>query len=389
MFNSLIINKLFKLLDKIEYGSISVTTPDGNRRDFQGRNTGTHGNINIHDWRTISAFAAKGDIGLTESYRDGYWDTDNLCALLLVGLENEDILAPYIRGGSVSNMISYIYYAFQANTVKGSKKNIQAHYDLGNQFYKLWLDPTMTYSSALYKDKNETLVQAQHNKYDRILERLEKPTGSILEVGCGWGGFADRAIARNDNDYSVKGITLSEEQHAFANKRLGKDANIVLEDYRHQQGMYDHLVSIEMFEAVGEKFWPTYFTKMKSLLNDKGTAMVQTITIDEKHFKRYRKGGDMIRSFIFPGGMLPSPERFVQSANKADMQVTDQFAFGQDYARTCQEWLNSFDTKHKEIKSLGFDNEFIRVWQFYLASCYAAFKVGRIDVMHMELRHAA
>ncbi len=389
MFNSMIINKLFKVLDKIEFGSITITTPNGIRRDFQGKSKGAHGTIYIHDWRTISAFTAKGDIGMTESYRDGLWSTDDLCDLMLVGLENEETLAPYIRGGSASNAISYIYYAFQTNTIKGSKKNIQAHYDLGNEFYKLWLDPTMTYSSALYKNPEESLAQAQYNKYDRILDRLEKPRGSILEVGCGWGGFADRAIARNDNDYSIKGITLSEQQHAFANTRLGNSANIALEDYRHQTGMYDHLVSIEMFEAVGEKFWPTYFTKMKSLLNEKGTAMVQTITIDEKHFKRYRKGGDMIRSFIFPGGMLPSPERFINQVERADMRVTDQFAFGQDYGRTCKEWLDSFDTKHKEIRSLGFDDEFIRVWQFYLASCYAAFKVGRIDVMHMELRHAA
>ncbi len=388
MFNGLMISKFFKLLDKIEYGAITVITPDGKHRHFQGKYEGANGKIHIHDWRTIPAFAAKGDIGLTESYRDGHWETDDLCALLLVGLENEEILAPYIRGGSIANMISYIRYAFQTNTPKGSKKNVQAHYDLGNQFYQLWLDPTMTYSSALYKNAEESLTQAQHNKYDRILDRLEKPTGSILEVGCGWGGFADRAITQKNN-YNVKGITLSKEQHAFANKRLGHDANIVLEDYRNQNGIYDHLVSIEMFEAVGEKFWPTYFSKMKSLLSEKGTAMVQTITIDEKHFKRYRKGGDMIRSFVFPGGMLPSPERFVQSAKKADMQVTDQFAFGQDYAQTCKEWLKGFNIKHAEIKSLGFDNEFIRIWQFYLASCYAAFKVGRINVMHMELHHAA
>lgn len=389
MFNSIIINRFFKLLDRMENGSVSITTPDGNTRAFVGKNDGAHGTIYIHDWRTISLFAAKGDIGLTEGYRDGYWDTDNLCSLLLVGLQNESILSPYIRGGTMSNIMSYLSYAFQKNTLKGSKKNIQAHYDLGNSFYKLWLDPTMTYSAALYSKPDETLLQAQNNKYDRILDRLEKPTGSILEVGCGWGGFADRAIAKNDNDYEIKGITLSAEQHAYAKKRVANNANIALEDYRYQQGKYDHLVSIEMFEAVGEKFWPTYFDKMKSLLNHKGTAMVQTITIDDQYFKKYRKGGDMIRSFIFPGGMLPSPERFVESAQKSDLQVTDQFAFGQDYARTCKEWLENFDTKHQQIKQLGFDDKFIRVWQFYLACCYAAFDVGRINVMHMELRHAA
>lgn len=389
MFNSIIINKFFKLLDHIDTGSISVTTPDGKNHSFSGSKKGAHGNIVIHDWRTIAMFAARGDIGLTEAYRDGFWDTDDLCSLLLVGLQNENTLAHYIRGGTLSNIISYLSYSFQKNTLKGSKRNIQAHYDLGNDFYSLWLDPTMTYSAALYKNENETLIQAQHNKYDRILDRLEKPSGSVLEVGCGWGGFADRALARNDNDYDIKGITLSKEQHAYAKKQVQDNAHIALEDYRHQQGQYDHLVSIEMFEAVGEKFWPTYFDKMKTLLNHDGTAMIQTITIDDKHFERYRKGGDMIRSFIFPGGMLPSPERFVTNAEKSGLQVTDQFAFGEDYARTCKEWLQNFNTKHTEIKQLGFDDQFIRVWQFYLACCYAAFDVGRINVMHMELRHAA
>lgn len=388
MFYKAFADKLFKVLDRAQFGRLELVTPDRQSHHFGGALTGVCAKMTVRDWRCFTAFASKGDTGLAEAYRDGWWDSDDICAVLLFGLENESYLKSVFHGGGFVNLTANILYSLRQNTLRGSRKNIQAHYDLGNDFYSLWLDTTMTYSAALYNNDNEGLPQAQNNKYDRMIDRLDHMSGDILEVGCGWGGFADRAVNRKDRDYHVKGITLSDEQHKYAKIRLGDRANIVLEDYRHQTGRYDNIVSIEMFEAVGEKFWPTYFDKLHSLLSDKGQAMIQTITIADEHFERYRSGGDMIRTHIFPGGMLPSPERFTRQAAKSDLQVVDQFAFGQDYGRTMLEWLKRFDDNTTAIMALGYDEKFIRLWRFYLAICYAAFKVGRIDVMHMELRHA-
>ena len=243
----------------------------------------------------------------------------------------------------------------------------------------------MTYSSAIFKNDTETLTQAQHHKYDRIIDRLNTNSGDLLEVGCGWGGFANRATEKND--FNIKGITISQEQYHFAKQRLNNKANLVLEDYRNQTGQYDSIVSIEMFEAVGEKFWSTYFKKMKSLLKNNGKAIVQTITIDEPYFDRYRKTGDMIRTFIFPGGMLPSVSKFKMAASKADLQVVDVFSFGKDYARTMGCWLAAFEDNITKIKAMGFDEKFIRIWRFYLSVCQASFTVGRTNVVQAELVH--
>ena len=206
-----------------------------------------------------------------------------------------------------------------------------------------------------------------------------------MEIGCGWGGFAERALAAGDFD--LTGVTLSEQQHEFATQRLGNKADIRLEDYRHQNGKFDHIVSIEMFEAVGERYWATYFEKVKNMLSQNGKAMIQTITMNEKDFPRYRQGGDFIRSYIFPGGMLPSPSRFKEEAAKAGLRIADQYHFGLDYARTLQIWLDQFDAKIPEIKALGYDDGFIRLWRFYLAACAAGFRTGRTDVMQVELQH--
>lgn len=387
MWQNIATDKFLKTLEHLEYGSLSVITPDGKQYDFTGNQPGRHGHMHIIDWRTIPAFAVKGDIGLTEAYRDGWWQTDNLTDLLYVGLHNEKALESYLYGSLFSRLATRIMYFFtMQNTLHGSRKNIQAHYDLGNDFYQLWLDPSMSYSSALYHANHETLQQAQHNKYQRIIDRLETGSGNLLEVGCGWGGFAEQAI--QNGDFAVKGITLSDQQHDYANKRLSGNAQIALEDYRHQQGKYDHIVSIEMFEAVGEKFWPTYFEKMKSLLKDKGKAVVQTITVDEQFFERYRSGGDMIRTFIFPGGMLPSETAFNYHAEKAGLRVGDTYKFGQDYGKTLKIWLDNFESKLEQVKALGFDEKFIRIWRFYLAACTASFMVDRTDVMQVELVHA-
>ena len=386
MFHEAFTYRFFKVLEKIDYGSIRITTPDQKLFEFTAPNPGIDVELTLLDWSAVAAFAFHADIGLAETYRDGLWETDDLEKLLCFGLQNNAALEKYINGNSLRHVISRIMYLFTQNTTRGSKKNIHAHYDLGNEFYRLWLDPTMSYSAALFHKDNETLPTAQLNKYDRIVACLDEPKGPILEIGCGWGGFAERVAETTDT--KVEGITISRAQHKYATKRLGNNADIVLKDYRKQQGQYDHIVSIEMFEAVGEKFWQTYFGKLKSLLSANGKAVIQTITIDDAYFELYRKSGDMIRTFIFPGGMLPSPTRFEYEAKKAGFIVGPKFSFGRDYARTMQIWQSSFENNIEPVTDLGFDEKFIRLWRFYLASCIALFHSQRTDVMQIELVHA-
>lgn len=345
MFGRQITNRFLESMSRIEYGAISITTPDGKTHHCSGKSKGVSADIHLHDWRVIPVFAARGDIGMAETYRDGWWSSDNLTDLFQLGLQNEAVLNHYIYGGIFARIVSKMAYLFTQNSLKGSRRNIHAHYDLGNEFYKLWLDTTMTYSSALFAHDVEDIVPAQYRKYDRILERLPN-SGKVLEIGCGWGGFADRAL--ESRDYNIKGLTISKAQHAYASERLSNKAVIALEDYRLQKGKFDSIVSIEMFEAVGEKYWPVYFSKMKSLLASGGKAMIQTITIREDYFDAYRKGGDAIRTFIFPGGMLPSPTRFEEESKKAGLKVIDRFAFGQDYARTLERWLARFEASLAE-----------------------------------------
>jgi cyclopropane-fatty-acyl-phospholipid synthase len=330
--------------------------------------------------------ARKGDIGFAEDYRAGNWDSGNLTSLTTLALQNRAALDRFVTGGTLGRTVSMLSYLLKLNTISGSRKNIHAHYDLGNDFYKLWLDPTMTYSSALYKSYKDDLVTAQTNKYDRIIDCLGADKGSVLEVGCGWGGFAERAMQRGD--YGMKGITLSHEQHDYARQRLGNKAHIALEDYRHQHNKFDFLVSIEMFEAVGERYWPTYFQQVGKSLKDKGRAVIQTITMNEHDFPRYRRGGDFIRSYIFPGGMLPSPSRFRAEVEAAGLKTGNEHYFGQDYAKTMEQWLKDFDAARDQVKAMGFDDGFIRLWRFYLAACIAGFRTERTNVMQVELTHA-
>lgn len=383
------ISKRFFLnaIEKAEYGSFVLTTPEGKQYGFEGKYPGPKADLLLHDWEALTAFLFRGDIGIAETYRDGKWDSTDIEAVMNFGLVNVEALERVVYGSEISRMLNRIAYLFKRNSEKGSKKNISAHYDLGNDFYSLWLDETMTYSSAIFEDESN-LVKAQHNKYDRMLERLGS-SGELLEIGCGWGGLAERAIGKYG--HSVKGLTLSEEQHKYAKQRLKQyngHANIALQDYRKEEKKFDNIVSIEMFEAVGEKYWDTYFSKLASCLKSKGKAQIQTITIADEHFESYRKGGDMIRSFIFPGGMLPSVQKFKYHAEKAGLKITDQFAFGKDYATTLRHWSESFSKKEGQLELMGYDIKFRRLWKLYLAACAASFDVGRTDVMQMELQHA-
>ena len=379
-------DELFKRFDKIESGRIRLLTPDGHERVFEGKKPGKTIDLSISDWSVVSNVARRGNIGLAQDYKDGKWDTNDISALVQLSIENKRALKGFILGQTLFRRFSSLTYLLRQNTLAGSKRNIEAHYDLGNDFYKLWLDPSMTYSAALYKHQDETLQSAQDNKYERILDRLNTKSGSILEIGCGWGGFAERAL--NQGDYGIKGLTLSHEQKSYAESRLQSKADIALEDYRHQTGKFDNIVSIEMFEAVGVKFWPQYFNKVGSLLKSNGKAVIQTITINDRDFHAYKTGGDFIRSYIFPGGLLPSPSAFRMAARRSGLKPENEFYFGQDYARTLEEWLEKFEQNKSQIKQLGYDEGFIRLWRLYLAACAGAFRAGHINVMQVELSHA-
>lgn len=386
MFAQIAYDRILNSLDHVQCGQLTLRTPDGKTRVFKGVLDGPVTELELKDWSVFTNLLRRGDIGFADDYRQGLWDTTDLPALLEFSLINRAALDRLVLGGTFARVQAMLSYMFKRNTLKGSKRNIHAHYDLGNDFYKLWLDPTMTYSSALFDGDHDDLVTAQYAKYDRIVDQLGAQSGRLLEVGCGWGGFADRATERGDYDF--KGITVSSAQHAYASQRVDGRADIVMEDYRHQSGKFDHIVSIEMFEAVGEKFWKTYFSKLGDLLADNGKAVIQTITINDQDFERYRRGGDFIRSFIFPGGMLPSPSRFAQEAQASGLKVDNPHSFGQDYAKTLLMWLHNFDAKKKDVLDLGFDEGFIRLWRFYLAACAAGFKTGRTDVMQIEVSHA-
>ncbi|MEM7616870.1 MAG: cyclopropane-fatty-acyl-phospholipid synthase family protein [Pseudomonadota bacterium] len=385
MFHKTLVNKLVKALEKITTGSIELTLPDNSKYNFYG-NDEAHIVIEVLKWQALSNVAFKGDIGFVESYSDGLIEVSDIEKFFYIATKNIDVLGNFGNGNIIANCMAKILYNIRSNTILGSKKNIHAHYDLGNEFYSLWLDPSMTYSSAIFANDNEDLVNAQYNKYDRIIERLGIDNGKLLEVGCGWGGFAERATTKTNLD--LKAITISDQQYNFAKQRLSGNAFISNEDYRLQDGKYDGLVSIEMFEAVGEKFWPIYFKKCKSLLKNTGKSIIQTITIDNNHFKYYRNHSDLIRTYIFPGGMLPSKERFTQETRKAGMHVSDMYSFGKDYAKTLKIWLEDFDKAIPKIKLMGFDEKFIRIWRCYLSACIAGFIVGKTDVIQAEICHA-
>lgn len=385
MFDKLVKTRLVKLLDKIHHGQITITTPEGDIITAKGANDGYNADIILHDWRVVANLVLKGDVGFAADYRDGYFETSDLLNLICFGLQNESFFDSYAYGNAFFKLLSKLLYLTKRNSLKGSRRNIQAHYDLGNNFYQLWLDPSMTYSAAIFKSEREDITTAQYQKYDRLLDKIKESSARILEIGCGWGGFAERAVARN---HSIKGITLSQEQASYAQKRLeNTTAQIAIEDYRHQEGSYDYIVSIEMLEAVGKKYWPIYFKKLKNLLKPNGKILLQTITIEDKFFDQYAKNADMIRTYIFPGGMLPSEEKLHKELNNAGLKCDETFRFGNDYALTLKIWLDKFKSKINEVKNIGFNDSFTRLWEFYLCACIAGFNSQRINVVQMEISH--
>jgi len=372
-------------LARLEAGRLEFIAPNGEVTFAGGKTPGPNARFHIHDWDVIRRVMARGDIGLGEEYIAGSWETDNVENLISLFLLNLHHLEKFSDGNLINRLGFVIHNALvRRNSIAGSERNIKAHYDVGNDFYSLWLDKSMTYSSALYQN-TDALYQAQQNKYDRILSKFDKPHANVLEIGCGWGGFAERAAGA---DHHVTGLTISPSQHKFATERLGGKADIRLEDYRKSKGTFDQIVSIEMFEAVGEHYWPQYFATVAERLKQGGRAVIQTITIRDELFSGYRSRSDFIRHYVFPGGMLPSLGRFREEAERAGLKFADAFSFGKDYARTLRDWSNRMQEKKTEIAALGHDQQFLRNWQFYLGICAASFNVARTDVVQVELVNA-
>jgi cyclopropane-fatty-acyl-phospholipid synthase len=376
------------LLSRIEHGRLELRLPDGSSAAF-GRGD-PHGSIRISDWSVFAAAMKRGDIGFAEAYMDGHWQSADPAAALTVFAANRHAIERAIYGGFWGGLAYRLRHLLRGNTRSGSRRNIAAHYDLGNDFYRLWLDPSMTYSSAWFGgDLSGDLEAAQDAKYRRILERLApRPGERLLEIGCGWGGLAE--MAARDYGCEVVGLTLSKEQLAYARERMlragvAERVDLRLMDYRDVREAYDHVVSIEMYEAVGERYWRTYFATLARALAPGRSAMIQAITIDERLFERYRTGTDFIQQYIFPGGMLATPARIREEAERAGLEVTQAEPFGADYAETLRRWRHQFTAELPAIHALGYPESFIRMWEFYLAYCEAGFATRCTDVYHFQL----
>ena len=377
--------------ERLERGQLTIKFPSGHRQTFGQGEEASQGILEIHDLRLILRMLFAGDLGLAESYLKSEWETPNLSALLTVGAINLDDLSDALQSGWLSRLQGRLRHAMRANTKRGSRRNIAAHYDLGNAFYRPWLDSTMTYSSALFVDFEESLSVAQRRKYARLAEELDiQPGDRVLEIGCGWGGFVEYAAA--EYGCEVVGLTLSTEQAAYASARiensgLAGQVEIRLQDYRDVRGVFDKIVSIEMFEAVGVEHWPIYFDTLRQRLNPSGRAAVQSITIGDEHFASYRSTPDFIQHYIFPGGVLPSPSVFTESATAAGMSVCNTHFFGSSYAETLRRWKKDFLAAWPMIQEMGFDERFRRMWLYYLCYSEVGFDTGKIDVAQFTIQH--
>jgi cyclopropane-fatty-acyl-phospholipid synthase len=377
-----------RLIRKLKRGRLTVTLPDGRIVRIDGREDGPEADIQILSYAFPRKVISGGIVGVGESYMDGDWDTSDLTTMLELFAVNLDSLQPQLRGNWIARIFNKIFHAMRENTKTGSRKNIYDHYDLGNRFYGQWLDQTMTYSSALF-DGTSDLKTAQTRKYAALADQLGLSEGtSVLEIGCGWGGFAE--YAAKERGARVTGLTISQEQLEFAQARMQREGlndkvEIRLQDYRDTTGTFDRIASIEMFEAVGEKYWPVYFDRVRDLLGETGRAALQIITIHEEIFPRYRNSVDFIQRYIFPGGMLPSVTRLREEVSRAGLTLADARMFGKDYARTLGLWCERFNAQWETIEPLGFDFRFRRLWNFYLAYCEAGFRTGRTDVGQFAL----
>lgn len=375
---------LLKSAQDIAEGELIVRFKGGAEKRITAACEGARAILDITRGRMFRRTLFGGEIGLAEAYLDGDWTSPDLASVFEFGARNMDRLMGSLEGLAIFRLANMLRHKMRDNTRSGSKRNIAAHYDLGNAFYEQWLDQTMTYSSALFESPEQSLEEAQRAKWRKLAEMLELTEGQhVLEIGCGWGGFA--IFAAENYGCKVTGITLSREQLAHARAEVAKRQlshliDIRFEDYRDVQGQYDAIASIEMFEAVGEEHWPEYFNVVRERLKSGGRAGLQIITVADSRFENYRKEADFIQLYIFPGGMLPSPSALKREATSQGLGIETVRTFRLSYAETLRRWRERFDARWQSIAPLGFDERFKRMWQYYLASCEGSFRAGSIDV---------
>jgi len=381
--------RVFDLVGKLNSGRVDFILPDGRRFRAEGSKPGPVAEVTINNPDVFARLVREGDLGFCDAYLDGWWTTPDLQAFMdFIHADNDDMYDGF-PGMALVRAWEKARFWFQSNTKRQALKNISYHYDLGNDFYSLWLDDTMTYSSALFNTSQESLEKAQIAKYASMVDQMGvKPGDHVLEIGCGWGGFAE--YAAKERGLKVTGLTISKEQLKYAEKRI-KDAglsdmvNFKLQDYRDERGKYDGIASIEMFEAVGEKYWPAYFDCVNNCLYPGKQATLQIITIQEARWEIYRRGVDFIQKYIFPGGMLPSPSALRSEVERAGLKVVNSIEFGESYSQTLRRWHETFNEKWDQISEMGFDDRFRRMWNFYLTSCASTFHYGNCDVTQITI----
>jgi len=380
----------FEVAGRLAEGRLDFVLPDGRRFRVEGKAPGIAAEIRIHNADLFSRLVREGDLGFCDAYLDGWWTTPDLQAFLdLVQRRANNPVQDSYPGLSLLRAYERLRFWLQSNSKSQARKNISYHYDLGNDFYRLWLDETMTYSSAIFENPQESLEAAQWRKYASMVDQMgAEPGEHVLEIGCGWGGFAE--YAAKERGLKVTALTISQAQHDFAVDRIARaglsdKVEIKLQDYRDERGSYDGIASIEMFEAVGERYWPVYFQTLRDRLKPGRHATLQIITIADDRFRAYRKGVDFIQKYIFPGGMLPSPAVLRAEVEKAGLAVKGSIEFGESYSLTLRRWHETFTERWSEVRKLGFDDRFKRMWDFYLASCAGAFQGGNCDVTQITV----
>lgn len=381
--------QVFERARKINHGRLDFVLPDGRRFRAVGGKAGSVAEIAVHNPDCFARLIREGDLGFCDAYLEGWWSTPDLQAFMDFIHHDNEVIYDGFPGMGLVRAYERLRHWMNRNSRKQARRNISHHYDLGNEFYAMWLDDTMTYSSALFKTGQESLEKAQIAKYESMIDQMGvKPGDHVLEIGCGWGGFAE--YAAKERGLRVTGLTISEEQLKFARERIEKAgvSDLVefrLQDYRDERGIYDGIASIEMFEAVGEAYWPAYFDTLRDRLRPGAQATLQIITIEDRRWDTYRKGVDFIQKYIFPGGMLPSPMALGKEIDRAGLRVANSLAFGQSYSQTLRRWHETFNAKWDQIADLGFDDRFRRMWNFYLTSCAGAFQSGNCDVVQITV----
>lgn len=385
--------QVFRIASELRNGRLDFVLKDGRRFRAEGKGAGPVAEIHVHDDDIFARLIREGDLGFSEAYLEGGWSSPDLQGFMdLIHADNQSVYDGF-PGMVFVRAYERLRHLLRANSRWQAKRNISYHYDLGNEFYSLWLDQSMTYSSALFRTGQESLEAAQRQKYAALVDRMGvKPGDHVLEIGCGWGGFAE--YAAKERGLKVTGLTISKEQLAYARARIARAdlsdrVDLKLQDYRDERGSYDGIASIEMFEAVGEKYWPVYFDTVRDRLKPGRNATLQIITLQEKRFEIYRKGVDFIQKYIFPGGMLPSPSVLRAEISRAGLGLVGSFEFGESYSQTLRRWHEVFNDRWDEIASLGFDTRFQRMWNFYLTSCAGAFHGGNCDVTQITVTRPA